>query len=739
MNTPKHALLLALSGATIALAAPAGALGDQLSQSYGPGLHQFTVPTGVTALSVTVDGGGGGHDGGANGCVPGAGAGITGQIQVVPGQVLTLDVGHVGGDAHGATGGSGGASGGAPGGSATASGGFGGGGGGGQSMIESPSGAVVVAGGGGGCGGSADGTIGDGGNDGSPGQGAQPGAGASGGGAGGSTAGAGGAGAPSSAPAGGSGAQGAGGAGAAADQLGGGGGGSGYPYGGGGGGGTASGFGIAGGGGGGGDYAAPDSRVTITPGANAGDGSVTVGWTAAGTGVGQLFDPTVGTKAMPDTLLLNDPVGTPGSGVVTADGVITRWAYQSGADAPSSVEFKVAQGAPLAASGIGNYQIVAEATSTGSIPANQITSWPARIPVRAGETIGAFINGVNDLGQPRSGAHGAAGVRGDRHVGDPAIGYAPGDDGSLLGFGPVYGAAVPLEAFVEPDTDGDGFGDISQDQCAGDPGSVQGCPVADMGVTSTSTTVAGAVTYKLTVTNHGPDPAPQTSLNDALSPGAVAVATSQTGTCAGTSPVRCTIPALPSGQSATLSITVLPPPSGQVTSTATVIGPHVPAGIGAGDLNPANNTAVTTVNVPVPAGGSQPAPGSGTQPTPGSGTQPTPAGGAGTPKGKGARFTGVTIRLTGPLTVHGALARLRLVTATAARGTVTVTSGHVRLARVPFTLNRTGQITVRLSRAGLTLLRGHRHGVRVRVVVASHTTSGASATTLASALMRAAA
>jgi Domain of unknown function DUF11 len=727
MNTPKHALLLALSSATVALAAaPAAASAAPFSQSFGPGHSTFVVPGGVTSLSVTADGAGGGLDSAGQGCLTGRGGEISGNLTVTPGEVLTIDVGGRGGDGSGTVGGAGGAGGGAPGGgSPNASGYGGGGGGGGQTAISDPSGPLTVAGGGGGCGGYSNGKGGNGGSDGAPGFNGDN---ARGGWGGGATAGAGGESFSGPADAGAPGVAGAGGAGGAG-QLGGGGGGGGWPFGGGGGGGEESGV-CGAGGGGGGDYVAPGAGLTITPNVNAGDGHVDLSWTPPGTTVGGLFAPTNSSHGIfVDTLLqtggpATDLPGAP-SWTVPSDGVITAWQYESGPDVPSAVELKVGRGT-RAADGSGTYSIVGEATSSGSLTANGVSTFPAQVPVQAGDALGAYVNGVADYAVVKGKAEEPVATAGDQHVGAPAALYTTTTiDPSIFMYDgdPV----VPIRAFLEPDADHDGFGDISQDMCPGEPGSVRGCPLADLGVTSTSTTAAGLVTFVETITNHGPDAVPGAAFSDNPGAGATIVSVAAPGSACNTSAGRCTLGALANGQSETVTITVRPPASGQVANTATVFGPHVPAGIGAGDPNSANDTATDSAVVTAPAAGAPTAASAGAQTPPAGGAQPS----SGRP-----RFAGVVLRLGGPVTVRRSTARLVLVTSSAAGGNVTVTAGKVRLARASFTLKRTGPVVIRLSAGAVKLVRAHRGSIRVRIVVQSRNGAGASASTIATAVLR---
>ncbi len=163
------AAVLALSTVAFSSAIPFAGQAVQASStvtqnfSFTGSTQSFTVPAGVTSLTVTMRGGQGGR-GGVDHPTPNFGGYqgvVTGTIPVTPGQVLTIGVG--GGGAAGAGGGSapGGAGGqnplagydGATGGTAGPAGSSGGGGGGGGATVLRIDGVDIVAGGAGGNGG----------------------------------------------------------------------------------------------------------------------------------------------------------------------------------------------------------------------------------------------------------------------------------------------------------------------------------------------------------------------------------------------------------------------------------------------------------------------------------------------------------------------------------------------------------------------------------------------------------
>lgn len=266
------AAMLATAGA-----APAAASTTATTTYSSPGDYSFTVPAGVTSISVTVIGAAGGNcypvngNPGSNGSA-GEGAQLAATIAVTPGEPLSIGVGGRGASCSGLSGNSspGGVGGGGLGG-ASYTGTTSGGGGGGASLIGSESASpgfgslLLVAAGGGGAGGYSGGPGGNAGVAGDASPGGAPGGG--GGGAGTSSQGGAGGTAGTGGTAGSDGSFGLGGAGAdgsAANGDGGGGGGGGY-YGGGGGG-TNDSANLGGGGGGGGSsFASPIAQNVTGP------------------------------------------------------------------------------------------------------------------------------------------------------------------------------------------------------------------------------------------------------------------------------------------------------------------------------------------------------------------------------------------------------------------------------------------------------------------------------------------
>jgi hypothetical protein len=144
----------------------------------------------------------------------------------------------------------------------------------------------------------------------------------------------------------------------------------------------------------------------------------------------------------------NSPIGPYAAPV---DGVITSWQYRSpmASQIGRALEFKVAR-----AAGGNSLTIVGESErETPTIPLTTLT-FPTRIAVQAGDVIGLYVPGTSapcTVGpSPGYQAHVIA-DNVDRQPGDTSI-YGVGNQ-----------TQVNVGAILEPDCDGDGFGDETQD------------------------------------------------------------------------------------------------------------------------------------------------------------------------------------------------------------------------------------------------------------------------------------
>jgi len=141
-----------------------------------------------------------------------------------------------------------------------------------------------------------------------------------------------------------------------------------------------------------------------------------------------------------------------------ADGVLTEWKVDSEVEGSFPETFKVVR-----PEGVGIVRVVAESPGT-VVPGENV--FPARIPVQAGDRLAYFIvpGSTTPLCEGESRADG---------VEDAAV------LGSTLPLREIESDfRYPLSAVIEPDADGDGLGDETQDQCPASAATQGPCPVA---------------------------------------------------------------------------------------------------------------------------------------------------------------------------------------------------------------------------------------------------------------------
>jgi hypothetical protein len=154
--------------------------------------------------------------------------------------------------------------------------------------------------------------------------------------------------------------------------------------------------------------------------------------------------------------------------------VITSWTFRTNLSLPPSTlsqALKVfrSTGAPT------QYQVIGE--SAASLISTGTNTFNTRIPVQAGDFLGA------------SGTYSGTVFTFYCITGNPADRYAfflgsPTQGSTVNSIAEGEGVLSPVTAKVEPDADGDGFGDETQDKCPQSASLQTPCPVAALSVSS---------------------------------------------------------------------------------------------------------------------------------------------------------------------------------------------------------------------------------------------------------------
>jgi hypothetical protein len=182
-------------------------------------------------------------------------------------------------------------------------------------------------------------------------------------------------------------------------------------------------------------------------------GSLTVAPASAASTVGTTFTPV--STCTPGYTLVQSP-NPAGASYSTPAGVVTAWRFQA-SSAPPALKLKVFRSAGGAAfTVVGSSAEVTPAAST-------LSSFAVRIPVRAGDVIGLA---VMTMGPCLNTTGNLQYVAGDAAVGSTQT-YSSG------------AGTLDVAATVEPDADGDGYGDETQDGCPAQASTQGPCALPD--------------------------------------------------------------------------------------------------------------------------------------------------------------------------------------------------------------------------------------------------------------------
>jgi uncharacterized repeat protein (TIGR01451 family) len=290
--------------------------------------------------------------------------------------------------------------------------------------------------------------------------------------------------------------------------------------------------------------------------------------------------------------LIQAQIAGPPSYVASTPGVIVSWSYLAHSQAPS-IKLKVYRATGSAQSWFlrSESSVKPPGGGSGQVQTNHLNTFSESpgIRIQAGDTLG--LTGTGAFGIACIDTLSTADVVRTRAAPPDSL---PGQDNT--GFaGTLAKLRIGVSAVVEPDADGDAFGDQSQDSCPTDTGVHTGpCPV-DVSIAKTASAnprVGSDLTYALLVrNNHSTNPATGVTVVDQLPAGTTFVTSAAgQGSCSGTTKVTCALGTLAAGKSTAIGIVVRPTASGPLSNTASVTTT-------AADGNPANNSSTAAVTV----------------------------------------------------------------------------------------------------------------------------------------------
>ena len=177
-----------------------------------------------------------------------------------------------------------------------------------------------------------------------------------------------------------------------------------------------------------------------------------------------------------------------------SSGVITKVKVQIGLPLPIAIPEQVKL---LKPAGGNNYTVTNQTTVQAG---SGLTVADARMPVQAGERLAMHGLPFSYEGTPFSGYEFYC-----ESVPGSVLGAVPGDVsvGTTTEFTPVTMGSVPLTAAIEPDADGDGYGDETQDKCPQSAATQGECPVVTLDLSSAGKK-RGSVVVSVTATSEAP-------------------------------------------------------------------------------------------------------------------------------------------------------------------------------------------------------------------------------------------
>jgi hypothetical protein len=275
------------------------------------------------------------------------------------------------------------------------------------------------------------------------------------------------------------------------------------------------------------------------------------------------------------------------TGVVTAPaaGVITSVrTQQSAGQAGHHFKVKVVDFVDRSFSEAATVTVRASSDPLAIVGTGAPESSPVRLPIAAGQGIAMFSSEAFDCGYSTSDSGDQVLFNGNP---EPGVGTSiSAQDGSMS-------TRVPLAATIEPDADGDGFGDETQDACPADP-TLQVAPcVSDASVTATVTPstigVGDLAVISGAVGNGGPGQVSDAVLHIAPGAGLQIIASLPATGCTFSSDLACPVGIVAKGASV---------PFITIVKGTTTGGHSLGASVAASnDTSNANNAVSSTVTV----------------------------------------------------------------------------------------------------------------------------------------------
>jgi hypothetical protein len=158
-----------------------------------------------------------------------------------------------------------------------------------------------------------------------------------------------------------------------------------------------------------------------------------------------------------------------GAPYTTPAGVVTSWTIVVPSTIGATVKLKTLHEGPA------DTYTIQRSSEVGKLATTGANTFASRIPVAAGDSIALFA--VTTSTTPCVFATGQAGDQ----FGSFIVSSEPATGDSVVFSSFSTGYRVNVSATVEPDADGDGFGDVTQDRCPSHTGSVGDCQPPDTG------------------------------------------------------------------------------------------------------------------------------------------------------------------------------------------------------------------------------------------------------------------